>query len=273
MAAGPEQGKARLAYAYPRLEGYLNWDIRNRGDTTGKSPLLYWTKGTESGMDNSQRFDDGKQRLAVDFSVFLAREADLLSKIAGILGNATGESHWANVSKTVSTAIHNQLWNPKTQFYHDRAMGLGDFSTVKAITGFLPMWLPDFPKYRLSVLLQHLNDTKLFNSAASIPTVSLDTHDFSTDMWRGPMWINTNYFVILALRLQGETDLAKALTQATIAPVEKYYSAYGVFFEFYDSKDEHDPRDLLRKGHRSGGVRDYHWSAALVYRLLLDQSD
>lgn len=44
---------------------------------------------------------------------------------------------------------------------------------------------------------------------------------------------------------------------------------YGVIFEFYDAQDTHDPRTLLRKGASTGGVRDYHWSAALTLKMIL----
>ena len=45
---------------------------------------------------------------------------------------------------------------------------------------------------------------------------------------------------------------------------------YTVIFEFYDADDTHDPRSLLRKRSHSGGIRDYHWSAALTFRMLLE---
>ena len=69
----------RLQYAFPRLEGYLRWDIRERSDPSQATPLMSWIKGTESGMDNSQRFDANvtspgnvRSMLAVDFSTFFA---------------------------------------------------------------------------------------------------------------------------------------------------------------------------------------------------------
>ena len=48
------------------------------------------------------------------------------------------------------------------------------------------------------------------------------------------------------------------------------YQRYGVIFEFYDAKNSHDPRTLMRKGSPQGGVRDYHWSAAITL-LMLDK--
>ena len=47
------------------------------------------------------------------------------------------------------------------------------------------------------------------------------------------------------------------------------YDAHGVLFEFYDADGMQDPRTLLRKGVRTGGVRDYHWNAALLYVMAL----
>jgi hypothetical protein len=47
------------------------------------------------------------------------------------------------------------------------------------------------------------------------------------------------------------------------------YLRYGVIFEFYDADGTHDPRTLMRKGHATGGVRDYHWSAALAFDAIL----
>jgi len=39
---------------------------------------------------------------------------------------------------------------------------------------------------------------------------------------------------------------------------------------YADAEGVHDPRFLFRKGSRTGGVRDYHWSAALAFRMIAD---
>ena len=44
---------------------------------------------------------------------------------------------------------------------------------------------------------------------------------------------------------------------------------WGTTFEFYDSNGQVEPPFLERKGsHSSGGVRDYHWTAANTFYLL-----
>jgi len=250
------------------------WDIKQRSDPSGLTPLLVWTKGTESGMDNSQRFDASTtkqpdQLLAVDFSVFMARETMLLSQIGLALGESEAARDWAKISVNISSAVHSVMWDKSSQLYYDMPAGGGARSPVKAVTGFLPLWLPDIPQERVAMLMATMNDPKTFKTPVPMPSVSVDTPSFSTDMWRGPMWLNTNWMVALGLKARGSLSDAVALMQATLDCVHKYYDKYGVIFEFYDAQDSHDPRSLLRKGSHSGGVRDYHWSAAITSQMIL----
>ena len=281
----------RLEYAFPRLEGYLRWDIRERSDPSQASPLMSWIKGTESGMDNSQRFDANvtspgnvRSMLAVDFSTFFALDSARLALIAKEIGNQSASKAWSAISSNMSSAIYELLWDKERKLYMDRHAG-GNFeadtarttpvfSTVKSVASFLPMLLDDFPAAeRMPAMLEALASPKLFNSTIAIPSVSLDTNEFSTDMWRGPMWINTNYFVYLGLRKYGALEQAKSVLGATLDCVQNWYSRTGVFFEFYDAKGQEDPRTLLRKGARTGGVRDYHWTAALVLKMLEEEEE
>eukprot|EP00947_MAST-08B_sp_MAST-8B-sp1_P004599 g4599.t1 len=342
----------RVEAALPALEGYLRWDMAQRGDPTGATPLLVWTRGTESGMDNSQRFDacstststssssssssnnnrPCKELLSVDFSVFLAREAAHVAALANITGNATKAEEWAAVAAKVEAAIHAVLYDKDRGLYFDRWASPslaslassnsndgnnrssrgnnvgGEFSDVEAVTGLLPLWLPNLPAERVAPLLAAINDPARFGTPVPLPSVAARTAHFSTDMWRGPMWLNTNFMVSLGLLSQaarlsaaaaaadGDTTAAAAssdaatvasdaatatatsdachaaaqkIMQATVSVVRRDYERYGVIFEFYDSLDKDDPRTLLRKGARSGGVRDYHWSAALTLKMLV----
>ena len=272
IAAGVDNAtiSSRLAYALPRLGAYLQWDIVNRADPTGRCALLRWTHGTESGMDNSPRFDHGvSDMLAVDFSVFLAREAKLLAEIATEVGNATAAAHWATVAKNVSQQVHAMMWNETAGLYFDRNASSGQLSGVVASTALLPLWLDDLPPDRLPRLLAALKDPKSFGTAVPIPSVGRAMPSFGTDMWRGPMWVNSNYMVSLALGARGAKAEAAALMRATLDAMQAAYLRYGVIFEFYDADGKADPRTLMRKGEPTGGVRDYHWSAALAYDAIM----
>ena len=85
-------------------------------------------KGTESGMDNSQRFDAGmtnpgnvRSMLAVDFSTFFALDASKLVLITKS-GNTTAYKKWFDQFDIIYCS--NLLWDDKNNFYMDRHAGI-----------------------------------------------------------------------------------------------------------------------------------------------------
>lgn len=243
--------------------------------TPAVTPLLRRTED-ESGLDNSSRFDRAVPLDAVDFSAWAAADMGYLSRIAAELGQQEKAAEWAGRAKEMSAQLHELLWDEAAGFYFDCDME-GRASPVGAATGFMPLLLDDLPVGRAERLVGALRDPKRFGAPFPVPTLALTEPAFSTDMWRGPTWLNLNYFIILGLRKQGQTEAAQWLAEQTLAHVEKYYQRYGVLFEFYDSKDETPPPLCDRKGahvepynirRKMDSIRDYHWTAAVTALLL-----
>jgi hypothetical protein len=97
-------------------------------------------------------------------------------------------------------------------------------------------------------------------------------------MWRGASWINMNVMTILGLRRHGRDATARRLTERTLAFVREAYEQHGVLFEFYDASGQRPSMACDRKGPVSGRydirskyevIRDYHWTAALCFDLML----
>ena len=109
--------------------------------------------------------------------------------------------------------------------------------------------------------------------------MALDRDDFCTDMWRGSTWINTDWMIVEGLRRHGQQAAATELARRCVDGVLRWYEEEGCIFEFYDPHDRRSPTRLDRKGpipepydcrRKIPSIRDYHWSAALTFRLLLD---
>ena len=281
-ALGGPETRDTLEYALPRLERYLAWIVRERR-LSGNSLLAWHIEGDalsrsgESGMDNSPRFDAGTSIAAVDLNTYVAQDMLYLGRIADETGRVSKGQMWRLLSHRTSRTIHERLWSSADGFYLDRSRD-GTFSNTRAVTGFLPLLLDDVPPDRVSRLVGALNDPRNFSTAFPLPSVAISHPEWSTDMWRGPTWINMNYMVAAALRKRGLYDESTRLAQATIHHVSEYYDRYGVLFEFYDAKDEIPPAECARKGPRRGAydirvkmdsIRDYHWTAALTLCLLL----
>ncbi len=272
-----------LAWAMPRLERYLDWDLAHRD--TNKNGLLEWLiedspvcRSGESGLDNSQRFDDALLMDAVDFSSFIAQDMHCLAAIAAELGDPSRADLWRKRAGRTAGAILDQLWDPRTGFFFDAHFD-GRLSTVKAVTGFLPLLLEELDAERVAAMLKMLADPRHFATPAPVPSIAISQPDWSTDMWRGSTWINTNYLIVRGLRKHGCHAEADALAESTIGMIDRHYRAHGVIFEFYDARDVLSPTQLDRKGphvepydirRKYDSIRDYHWSAALTFCLLLE---
>ncbi|MDF2923483.1 MAG: hypothetical protein K0R57_2397 [Paenibacillaceae bacterium] len=274
-----------LTRALPYLERYLEWNLQNR-DVNGNG-LLEWSiagdvmcRSGESGMDNSSRFDKAVKMDAVDFNVFMALDMQYLSLICQQLRQEEKAAAWAQRGEELSQFIQTLLWSEKDQFYYDLEHD-GALSPVKSVSGFLPLLLDKLPKRHTEGLVSMLQDPRHFLTACPVPSIAVSEPEWGTDMWRGPTWINMNFFIILGLRKQGRQEEAAWLKKKTIDLVNKYYVKYGVVFEYYDSTDRVDPVDCDRKGPRRkpydirakiDSIRDYHWTAALTAILLLEEA-
>ncbi|MCD6289270.1 MAG: flagellar biosynthesis protein FlgM [Anaerolineae bacterium] len=271
----------RLHRFYPALCRYLEWDLVHR--VTGEAGLLAWhieenplSRSGESGMDNSPRFDEGGPWAAVDFNVYAVVEMQCLSSIARALGRESEAERWMQRGKRLAAAINDRLWNDEEGFYFDRRVG-GELSSVKAISGFFPLWAGIATAEQAGRLVAHLQDPSEFWPTVPVPTVALNDPTHSEDMWRGSTWINTNYFIIQGLRRYGYSDLAEELRQRTLAEVVRWYEKAGCIYEYYDCLGEKLPTTLLRKGAvgSAGGagfgvIQDYGWSAALFIDLIMN---
>ncbi len=133
-------------------------------------------------MDNSPRFDSALTLDAVDFSTFQACDMDYLAKICRVIGLYSRGAFWQIRSQQTSQAIYSLLWDPHVQFYTDRDLRQGNFTHIRAVSGFLPLLLADIPADHAAALVDALADPTAFASSFPIPSMSLDHPQWSTDM-------------------------------------------------------------------------------------------
>ena len=134
----------------------------------------------------------------------------MISALHRELGNTTGAALWAARANKTASAIHTQLWDEQDGFYYYRELAaaneqgerrgpLGPFVRTMTPSGFAPLLLDGVDDAYVTSLVAKLHDPSLFATAQPLPTV-VPGPSFSTNMWRGPAWTNTNYFAIIGLR-------------------------------------------------------------------------
>ncbi|MBQ9756777.1 MAG: hypothetical protein IJV99_04180, partial [Clostridia bacterium] len=235
------------------LEGYLTWDINNR-DNNGNGLLEWFTepeytesKCGESGIDNSPKFEFDEEMDSVDFSSFLAHDADYLAKIYNELGDEKNAEKWQSVSDGIKQKINQLLWCEEDGVYYDRLLS-GKFTKVLTPTSFLPLFAGVPTKEQAQKMVKTLTDENLLWTPVPLATVSKNHPMYSTDMWRGGVWLNFNYFIIKGLMNYGFSDVAEELKNKTLETIYKWYKKTGAIFEFYDPEDKVYPYQCERKG-------------------------
>jgi len=272
---------AYLAAAYPVLQAYDAWLDEHRRLPSG---LYFWYAPFESGKDNSPRFDDSTRRkqrdlrgtAAVDLSSYVALQSEVLARIAGVLGERGEQQRFEAKAADVRDLVNSLLWDEDAGFYFDRDEATGELLRVRSAASFLPLFaaVPDAARARR--LRDHLMDRRSFGSLIPIPTVALDDPSYSTDMWRGPVWINVSYMIIRGLDAYGFHDDAAALAFATVDGVFRTHERTGGIWEFYDP----ERFDISRLQRKRGEVikritlgnkplPDYGWTA-LVNTLVVE---
>jgi glycogen debranching enzyme len=93
-----------------------------------------------------------------------------------------------------------------------------------------------------------------------LPSVAYNDHKFdSLTMWRGPVWVNINYFFVEALRQIGEFDLADQLRDKTLNLIMSHNSIY----EYYDALTGEPPY---------AAADIFGWTAAVFIDLAIQAS-
>jgi hypothetical protein len=87
--------------------------------------------------------------------------------------------------------IHSELWDEQAGFYDYRNFN-GTFRKALLPTGFFPLMLPNVTADRVAMLITRLTNASEFGTRVPLPTVAASDPTFSTNMWRGAMWINVN---------------------------------------------------------------------------------
>jgi hypothetical protein len=255
-----------LQKCFPRIRQYLEWCAKQRDEN--RNGLLEWKRSDESGMDNSSRFNHGCQFDAIDFSSIYANDLQCLYRISEEIGKT--DASIIKKAEKVNDRIRHLLWNAKRQFFCDRYPS-GQFSPYKTVCGFLPLFSGSATKKQAAALVEHLTDERSFYTALPVPSEPIDSPTFDNNMWRGPVWLNYNYFVIEGLRRYGYHDLAAHIRERTIREVERWYRREGTIFEFYDPFARLSPRQIPRKD-TYGAIKEFGWSASL-YLVLKCEKD
>ena len=231
------------------------WFESNDADQDG---YIGYNHPFSSGMDDNPTWDEGMPVESPDINTYLYLQMEALSKMAQVLGKQDDAKIWEIRASQLLATMIGHAWDEEKGYFSATHNHL----PVSAFTpiNLFPLWTSALPEHMKKSLITHLSNPQHFWGQWMLPSVAYD--DLAYDpgqMWRGPVWINVNYFFIEALQKNKEKKLADELLEKTLSIMMNNSGIY----EYYNSKTG---------GPGTYAAAAFSWSAALFIDLAIQTS-
>lgn len=177
-------------------------------------------------------------------------------------GDAAGAAQMRDRARATLGGLLEKCWDPEAGLFFDVAGRREEMLRVNTVSSLMPLALPDLPAPVAQRLLAHVSDPREYWARYPVPSVAMNEASFAPGIcgeklvFRGPTWMNTNWYLSRGLRHHGRPDLARIIEQRSAELVER-----SGFREYYDP--------LNGDGH---GARDFSWTALVLDMLERSQS-
>lgn len=189
------------------------------------------------------------------FNSIYARSLLAMVGLSGLIKNDSDQRLFQDQYNLVRSAILAKMWSYEDQIFYDLDFS-GRQEPVKSVSSLMPLILPDLPREIVKPLIEkHLLNADEFWTPFPIASVPKSDPAFNPEksliLWRGPSWVNTNWFLADALKNYGYNDEATHLVSQTASMVDK-----NGFWEFYNP--------ISGEGY---GQPNFGWSTLIVDML------
>jgi alpha,alpha-trehalase len=210
--------------------------------------LWFWDNAMQSGADNNAALtNEDKDRsaiLAVDASVFAMREYEAMAALAAQLGDNADAGAYRLMAEDTRRAILTTLWSPKDAMFFNRRRDNGKWVRVIAWSNFLPLVNGLLaPSDARRMIRNHLLNPAEMRSPYGFRSLSKNDPAYNNEAiinpysnWRGPIWINANYFDWLALRRYGFRAESRWLANTLATTLRRDIAKWGSMHEDYDAE-------------------------------------
>jgi glycogen debranching enzyme len=231
------------------------WFAMNDDDVDG---LAQYNHPYSSGLDDNPLWDQGMPVESPDLNTYLCVQMGSLATIAEILGIDFEARMWRKRASAIVNRMIHDMWDEEKGLFH----ALHEEEPVPVVTPFnlYPLWTGQLPNEIRERLLHHLTNPEEFWSEYVLPSVAYNDEKFDPEkMWRGPVWVNINYFFVEALRQIGEIELANQLRDKTL----KLIMSHNSIFEYYNALTGEPPQTAADV---------FGWTAAVFIDLAIQAS-
>ncbi len=158
------------------------------------------------------------------------------------------------ITKTTNS-INKKLWNRNEKFFNDFNVVSNKKVHGFASSGFMPLYSEDCNKKQAKELVKLLSSKAFKEKRKSflIPSWDIRRDEFKKyNYWRGPIWININWFISKGLSKYGFKNKSEDIRKNSIELVKK-----SGFHEYFDP--------FTGEGY---GTKKFSWTASLLIDFL-----
>lgn len=184
------------------------------------------------------------------FNSILCKAERDLAEIAEILG-IDSQPHNER-ARALSRAINDKLWDPQAGLYYDYDLVAQAPIKRDTIFSYFPLAAGICSRERAGTLLDSLRSHCFCladRNCVGIPSYDMCKTDYQGEYyWRGPVWVNINWYLAQGMRQYGEEELADWIETSLLHLVK----ANG-FYEYYEPETG-----------KGLGAPEFSWTAALA---------
>lgn len=232
------------------------WFSMNDDDADG---LVQYNHPYSSGLDDNPLWDYGMPVESPDLNTYLCVQMGSLAVMAEKMGMEVEGGMWRRRAASIVRRMIEDFWDEDAGVFR----ALHEDQRIPVITPFnlYPLWTGQLPDDIRNRILAHLTNPDEFWGEYAIPSVARnDPHYDPETMWRGPVWVNINYFFIEALNQIGRQDLADELRKKTLNLIMNHRS----IFEYYNAETGEPP---------TTAADIFGWTAAVFIDLAIRASE
>ena len=225
-----------------------------------KAGLFVWGSDLAIGVDDDPaafarpRFSAGHLFL----NCFMLRELRAAERLAGALKKPADAAHYAAEAAALETAIRRECWDERDgTFYsvdvqvcidpvipglHKNAELTWSTLPLKILTwtACLPLWTGTASRGQAERVLRYFEDPSALQSPWGVRTLAACERMYAPDratgnpsVWRGPIWIISNYLAAEALEQAGLASQARTVATKTVDLLARDLEKTGTLHEYY----------------------------------------
>jgi glycogen debranching enzyme len=159
----------------------------------------------------------------------------VLARLLRERGDTAGAAEMDRRADRTTAGLAEKCWDAEKGLFFDLAGQREERLRVNTVSCLMPLVLADLPKTMAEALIGHVADPAEYAAPFPLPSVAVNDPTYRTAraeerlLWRGPSWINTNWYVARGLRRHGRADLARTIEDRSAVLVEK-----SGFREYFD---------------------------------------